>query len=144
MVNQSNLISLLSWNPIFFTFEQVRITTMSFNLLQSGIQYLKGVGPKRAEMLQKELGINSFRDLLYTFPFKYIDRSRFFRISEIDADASYVQIKGKIIGRYNIPPEAKIRIKAILDYIDKPYFWAEHGNIFIIELTNKDILHPWI
>ncbi|MDR3251177.1 MAG: ATP-dependent DNA helicase RecG [Tannerella sp.] len=58
--------------------------------------YLAGVGPKRAEILQKEANIVSFADLLYCFPYKYVDRSRFYAISEIDGDMPYIQIKGRI------------------------------------------------
>ncbi len=60
------------------------------------IKYLKGVGPKRAELLEKELGIRTCNDLLYNFPFKYIDRSRIYAINEIDATHTFIQIKGKI------------------------------------------------
>lgn len=64
--------------------------------LDTPIEYLKGVGPKRADLLKKELQIYTFRDLLYYFPFRYTDRSKYFKINEISSDASYVQIKGKI------------------------------------------------
>jgi ATP-dependent DNA helicase RecG len=60
------------------------------------IKFLKGVGPKRAELLDKELGIKTYRDLLYFFPFKYIDRSRIFTIREVDATLTFIQLKGKI------------------------------------------------
>ena len=65
--------------------------------LQQEIKFLSGVGPKRAELLKKELGIFSFEDLLYYFPYKYIDRSKFNKISELKPNLSNVQIKGKII-----------------------------------------------
>ncbi len=58
--------------------------------------YLPGVGPKRAELLRKELKIASFEDLLYHFPYKYVDRSRVYAINEISADMPYIQVKGKI------------------------------------------------
>lgn len=60
------------------------------------IKYLKGVGPKRAEILEKELGIRTCRDLLYFFPYKYIDRSKIYTIKEIDPNQAYLQLKGKI------------------------------------------------
>jgi ATP-dependent DNA helicase RecG len=66
--------------------------------LDTNITYLTGVGPKRAELLNKELNINTFRDLLYYFPYKYIDRTRFYKISELDPDLPFVQIKGVIKG----------------------------------------------
>ena len=65
-------------------------------ILDSDIKFLPGVGPKRAELLNKELGISTFRDLLYTFPFRYVDRSRFYSIREIDSSAAYIQLRGRI------------------------------------------------
>ena len=65
-------------------------------ILDSDIKFLPGVGPKRAELLSKELGISTFRDMLYTFPFRYIDRSRFYSVREIDSSAVYVQLRGRI------------------------------------------------
>lgn len=67
-------------------------------ILDSELKFLPGVGPKRAELLKKELQLATFRDLLYYFPFKYIDRSKFYAIEEITEDQSYVQVKGKIVG----------------------------------------------
>lgn len=66
------------------------------SFFEQEIKFLKGVGPKRAELLGKELGIFTFRDLLYHFPYKYIDRSKFYKISEIDTTHTFIQIKGKI------------------------------------------------
>ena len=65
--------------------------------LNSPIQFLKGVGENRARLLQTELGINSFEDLLNYFPFRYVDRSKFNRIKDIDSQSQYVQIIGKIM-----------------------------------------------
>ncbi|MEY4876579.1 MAG: hypothetical protein RL708_1728 [Bacteroidota bacterium] len=66
------------------------------NLLQQPIEYLKGVGPARAELLKKELNIFSFGDLLQHYPFRYIDRTKFTTINEIDSDEKYYQLKGII------------------------------------------------
>lgn len=63
---------------------------------ETQIEYLKGVGPQRGELLRKELGIFSFSDLLYHFPFRYVDRSRFYKVSEISDDSTYLQLKGRI------------------------------------------------
>ena len=60
------------------------------------IEYCKGVGAKRADILRKELGVKSALDILYQFPYKYIDRSRFYYIHEIEDDDTYVQIIGHI------------------------------------------------
>ena len=51
------------------------------NILDRDIKYLPGIGEKRAALLDKELGIRTFRDMLYTFPYRYIDRSRVYSIS---------------------------------------------------------------
>ena len=61
------------------------------------IKYLQGVGPQRAAMLNKELGIFSLHDLLYTFPYKYVDRSRLYYIHEINGNMPYIQLKGQIL-----------------------------------------------
>jgi len=66
--------------------------------LDTNITYLTGVGPKRAELFNKELNIFTFRDLIYYFPYKYIDRTRFYKIAELDPDLPFVQIKGVIKG----------------------------------------------
>lgn len=65
-------------------------------LIDQEIKYLKGVGPKKAEWLGKELGIHTFYDLLYFFPYKYIDRSRIYKIREIDTTQTFIQLKGRI------------------------------------------------
>ena len=61
------------------------------------ITYLPGVGPVKAEVLRKEANIQSFEDMLYYFPYKYIDRSRFYRVSEINGTMPYIQLQGKIL-----------------------------------------------
>jgi ATP-dependent DNA helicase RecG len=65
-------------------------------LLDSEIKFLPGVGPKRAELLEAEAGIHTFRDLIYYFPYKYVDKTRFYKVNELDTDMQYVQIRGKI------------------------------------------------
>ena len=67
------------------------------DLDKRSIMYLPGVGPKKAEILQKEAGIASYEDLLYYFPYKYIDRSRFYKVAEITGDMPYIQLKGRIL-----------------------------------------------
>lgn len=64
--------------------------------LDTSIEYLKGVGTTRADLLKKELGIFTFHDLLFHFPYKHIDRSQVHPIAQIQEDMAYVQIKGKI------------------------------------------------
>lgn len=67
------------------------------SLADLNIKYLRGVGENRAGLLEEELGIKSFRDLLYNFPFRHIDRSRFYKISELTADMPAVQICGNFV-----------------------------------------------
>ncbi len=69
---------------------------MSYNFFQTPIEYLKGVGPKRADILRKELNVHTFEDLLLYFPYRYIDRSKFFKVREIASDAAYIQLRGFI------------------------------------------------
>ena len=61
------------------------------------IKYLRGVGPQRAAILNKELQVYSLHDLLYYFPYKYVDRSRLYHICEIDGNMPYIQLRGKIL-----------------------------------------------
>ena len=68
-----------------------------FDLATRDIKYLSGVGPQRAAVLNKELGIYSLHDLLYYFPYKYVDRSRIYTIREIDGTMPYIQLKGEIL-----------------------------------------------
>ena len=97
---------------------------MTQDFLDTKITYLQGVGPKRAELLNKELNIYTFHDLLYYFPYKYIDRTKFYKISELDPDLPYVQIRGFIKGFY---AEGKGRGKRLV-----ADFGDETGNIKLI------------
>ena len=67
------------------------------HFLETPIEYLKGVGPMRAELLKKELKIFNFSDLLCYYPFRYIDRSVIHKVAELNAGMPYIQLKGKII-----------------------------------------------
>lgn len=67
------------------------------NLVHTQIEYLKGVGPQRGALLRKELGIHSYGDLLQLFPNRYIDRTRYYKINQLQASNLEVQIVGKII-----------------------------------------------
>jgi ATP-dependent DNA helicase RecG len=72
---------------------------LSSSVLQTPIEYLKGVGLSRAEVLKKDLGIYCFEDLLKHFPYKYIDRTRFYKIKEINADLPHVQILARLTSK---------------------------------------------
>lgn len=67
------------------------------DILEQDIKYVTGVGPQRQQILTKELGICSIGDLLEYFPYKYVDRSKVYRISELTADMPFVQMKGRIL-----------------------------------------------
>ncbi|MCQ2138715.1 MAG: ATP-dependent DNA helicase RecG [Bacteroidales bacterium] len=84
-------------------------------VLESDIKYLPGVGPKRAELLQKELGISTFADLLYTFPFRYVDRSRYYSIREIDSTNAYIQLRGRIVRMQMVGEHKGKRLIAVLN-----------------------------
>lgn len=67
------------------------------DILDQDIMYLPGVGPRRKDILSKELGINTYRDLLEYYPYKYIDRTKVYLISELSLDMPFVQLRGKIL-----------------------------------------------
>jgi len=70
---------------------------MLIDLDKRALTYLAGVGPRKADILQKELHIVSYEDLLYYFPYKYIDRSRFYKVAEVNGNMPYIQLKGRIL-----------------------------------------------
>jgi len=70
---------------------------MNPNFLQTPIAYLKGVGPNRADILKAELGIETFRDLLHLFPNRYLDRTSYYKISQLQPSGADVQVVGKIV-----------------------------------------------
>jgi ATP-dependent DNA helicase RecG len=67
------------------------------DFLKTPIEFLKGVGPQRADLLRQELGIHTFSDLLHHFPFRYIDRSRYVTVSELSTMETAAQLRGRII-----------------------------------------------
>ncbi|MBR4131142.1 MAG: ATP-dependent DNA helicase RecG [Bacteroidaceae bacterium] len=67
------------------------------DLRQQAINYLPGIGPQRAKMLEAELGIKTWHDLLYTFPYKHIDRSRLYKIRELTTEMPFVQVMGQFL-----------------------------------------------
>lgn len=83
------------------------------DLAKLDIKYLPGVGPKRADLLNKELKIHTYLDLLHYYPYKYIDRSKTYKISEIDGSMPYIQLRGRIVS-YNTHGEgARRRLTAL-------------------------------
>ena len=81
-------------------------------LLDSDIKFLPGVGPRRADLLNKELGISTFRDMLYTFPFRYIDRSRFYSVREVDSSSAWIQLRGRILRIEKVGKGRAVRLVA--------------------------------
>jgi ATP-dependent DNA helicase RecG len=92
--------------------------------LDQDIKFLPGVGPRRAELLEKELKIKTFRDMIYYFPYKYIDRTKFYKISEIHPQMPYIQVKGKIRSLDTVGTGHKQRLTAS--------FYDETGSIELI------------
>ena len=68
-----------------------------YTLLNQDIQYLKGVGPNRARVLNTELEVFTVKDLLFNFPIKYIDRSKLYSVRELSEEMQYVQLKGQLM-----------------------------------------------
>ena len=72
---------------------------MEDHILKTPIEYLKGIGSQRAEILKKDLGIFRYENLLEHYPFRYIDRTRFYKIQELNSDLPAIQILGRIISK---------------------------------------------
>lgn len=69
---------------------------MSYRFFDTSIEYLKGVGPQRADLLKKELGIFTYADMIRHYPFRYVDRTRFYTVKDANAEMPYIQLKGVI------------------------------------------------
>lgn len=87
------------------------------NLLETPIEYLKGVGPQRGDLLRKELGIHKYADLLNLFPNRYIDRTRYYKINELQNSNSEVQIVGKIINIKTVE-QGKGKSRLVATFVD--------------------------
>ncbi|HRB87257.1 MAG TPA: hypothetical protein PLE27_11705, partial [Bacteroidia bacterium] len=80
---------------------------------QKDIEFVKTVGPQRAAVLRKELEIHNVSDLLYHFPFRYVDRSKFYTIAQLNDDLPYVQIKGVITSLTAFGNKRTTRLQAV-------------------------------
>ena len=89
---------------------------MNSNVLQTPIVYLKGVGPNRAETLQSELGIHTYQDLINLFPNRYIDKTQYYKIGQLQRTSSDVQIVGKIVNIKTV--EQKRGKRLVAKFID--------------------------
>ena len=88
------------------------------NLLQTPIEYLKGVGPQRGELLRKEIGIHRYEDLLNFYPNRYIDRTRYYKINELNNNPAEVQIIGKIINIKTVE-FGKVKKRLVAVFVDE-------------------------
>ncbi len=90
---------------------------MSANLLQTPIDYLKGVGPNRADLLRKELGIHTYQDLINFFPNRYIDKTRYYTIKELQQNTAEIQLTGRIVHLRSVDQKKGSRLVA--DFVDE-------------------------
>lgn len=100
--------------------------------LQSKIEYLKGVGPQRAEILRKELNVEVVGDLLMYYPFRYVDRSVIHSIAEINQHTQFIQLKGKISGFRQLGIGRQKRLTAT--------FTDETGSVQLIWFQSVDFI----
>ncbi len=108
------------------------------DLLQQDIQYLPGVGPRRKDILKKELGISTFGDLLEYYPYKYVDRSKIYRICELHGEMPFVQVKGHILSfeEFDMGPRKKRLVAHLTDgsgVVDLVWF----GNVKFVTQNYK-------
>lgn len=105
---------------------------MNANFLQTPIEYLKGVGPNRADLLKKELGIYTFQNLIHLFPNRYLDRTKYYKIAELQKNTAEVQIIGKIIHLKTVEQKRGKRLVAT--------FLDESGQMELVWFRG----HKWI
>jgi ATP-dependent DNA helicase RecG len=97
---------------MFFAFLSMGPAVMR-GFFETPVEYLKGVGPQRAALLNKELGIFTFGDLIQHYPFRYEDRTKFYTIKELSDEMQYVQVKGKVTRVNTIGAGHKKRLVAL-------------------------------
>ena len=117
---------------------------MAIHGLHTPIEYVKGVGPQRGDVIKKELGIFTYGDLLGYFPFRYVDRTKFYKIREINPDSSSIQILGRLVSKEIIGEKRSRRLVAQLKdetgALELVWFqgvnWVEKslqpGNVYIV------------
>lgn len=106
------------------------------DLLKTQIEFLKGVGPVKAEVLKKELSIFNYHDLLMYYPYRYIDKSKINKVSEITDDNVYIQLKGKISSLKTIGENRTKRLIA--------EFWDESGSIELVWFNSVKWIKDYI
>ena len=97
------------------------------NELNTSIQYLGGVGPKRAELLRRELGIETLSDLIHLYPFRYIDRSGIVPIAQVAPDVAFVQIQATVVSRTLYGPQS-----AVVSQETNPIHWGAVKRLSVI------------
>ena len=126
---------------------------MDQNLLDSPIEYLKGVGPTKGDMLKKELGIFTFGDLLTHFPYRYVDKTKFHRIREIGPESGSIQLKGilrrlstvgegrkrRLVGNKVSHANNKTKMKQQVNLHTKRVYDPESGETIKLRLSAKAI-----
>jgi ATP-dependent DNA helicase RecG len=100
------------------------------------IEFLKGVGPQRGDLFKKEMNIFTFSDLINHFPFRYVDRSRFYKINEINTDSTQIQIRGKIVALKSLGVKRASRLVAT--------FKDETGSIDLVWFKGINWLRNWV
>lgn len=83
------------------------------SVLDTPVEFLKGVGPSRADVLKKDLGLFTYQDMLAHYPFRYIDRTKYFKINQINPDSQYIQIIGRVVSKKVIGDKRAKRIVAV-------------------------------
>ncbi|WP_293788914.1 ATP-dependent DNA helicase RecG [uncultured Pedobacter sp.] len=83
------------------------------SVLDTPVEFLKGVGPSRADVLKKDLGLFTYQDLLAHYPFRYIDRTKYFKINQINPDSQYIQIIGRVVSKKVVGDKRAKRIVAV-------------------------------
>ncbi len=106
------------------------------NFFETNIEFLKGVGPSRANLLKKELSIFTYGDLIQHYPFRYEDRTRFFKISELMPDMSNVQVRGRLKSMKLIGAGRKQRLSAMLA--------DETGEVELVWFKGVSYMHKYL
>jgi len=117
---------------------------MNKDILNTSIEFLKGVGPNRARLIKDELRISKFKDLLFQFPYRYVDKTKYHKISDIKSNNSEIQLIGKIKELKEVGIGSKKRLVAnFLDstgQIQLVWFKTNKWLVNSIKLNTKYIL----
>ena len=92
---------------------------MAEEILKTPVEFLKGVGTQRADILKKDLSIFTYQDLLEHYPFRYIDRTRFYKIRELNGELPPVQVLGRIVSKNIIGEKQAKRLVATFKELTK-------------------------